>query len=65
MILKKIKVVSKSQSKHIKFEYKKCLDGEKCQEECEKYFLKSTDHEMYLQKTKKNIHYLFSMIRII
>ena len=50
----KLKGTSKSQSKHIKIEnYKKCLDGEKYQEECEIYFLRSINHEMYLQKIKK------------
>ena len=34
----KLKGVSKSQSKHIKFEdYKKCLDGGNYQGECNKY----------------------------
>ena len=41
-------------SKNIKFEeYKKCLDGEKQQEECDNYVLRSVNHEMYLQKLKK------------
>ena len=48
---KKIKGVSKSQSKHIKFEeYKKCLDGKNYQEECENYMLRSVNHEMYLRQ---------------
>ena len=51
----KIKGISKSQSKHIKFEqYKKCLDGGKYQEQCENYILRSLNHEMYLQKIKKS-----------
>ena len=46
--------VSKSQSKHIKFEEnKKCLDGEEYQRECNKYILHSINHEMYLQELKK------------
>ena len=50
---------SKSQSKHIKFEeYKKCLDGEKNQEVCNNYILRSINHEMHLQETKKNIIYI-------
>ena len=58
----KIEGVSKSYSKNIKFEkYKKCLDGEKYQEECENYIFKSVNHEMYLQQ-EKNPNYLFSMI---
>ena len=51
----KIKGVSKSYSKNTKFEeFKKCLDGEKYQEECENYILRSVNHEMYLQKIKKS-----------
>ena len=46
--------VSKSQSKHIKFEeYKKCLDGEEYQRECNNYILRSINHEMHLQEIKK------------
>ena len=46
--------VSKSQSKHIKFEEnKKFLDGENSQEECDNYTLRSPYLEMYLQKIKK------------
>ena len=59
----KIKVISKSQSKHIEFEeYKKFLDGEDYQRECKNYILRSINHQMYLQEIKKNQHYLFSMI---
>ena len=59
----KVKGVSKSQSKNIKFEeYKKFLDGEKYQEECENFILRSVYHEMYLQKIKTNLLYLFSLI---
>ena len=58
---KKVKGISKNQSKNIKFEeYKNCLDGEKYHKECKKYILRSVNHEMYLQK--KNLHYLYSMI---
>ena len=50
----KLKGISKSQPKNIKFEeYKNCLDGKKHQEECENYMLKSVNHEMYLQRVKK------------
>ena len=36
----KLKEISKSQSKHIKFEeYKNCLDGEDYKKECDNYFL--------------------------
>ena len=56
----KLKGISKSQSKNIKFEeYKNCLDGKKYQEECEKYMLKSVNHEMFLQRVKKSTLSLF------
>ena len=59
----KLKGISKSQLKHIKFEEcKNCFDGKKHQKECEKYILRSINHEMYLQKVKKNPLYLYSMI---
>ena len=62
----KLKGISKSQSKHVKFEeFKKCLDGEEYQRECNNYILRSVDHEMHLQETKKNQYYLFSMINDI
>ena len=51
----KLKGVSKSQSKNIKFEeYKKCLDGEDYQQECDNYIITSINHEMVLQKVKKS-----------
>ena len=50
----KINKLPKSQSKHIKFEeYKKCLDGEKYQRECNNYVIRSINHEMHLQEVKK------------
>ena len=50
----KLKGISKSQSKNIKFEeYKKCLDGEDYQQECDNYIIRSINHEMVLQKVKK------------
>ena len=50
----KLKGISKSQSKNIKFEeYKKCLDDEVYQQECDNYIIKSINHEMVLQKVKK------------
>ena len=59
----KMKGISKSQSKNIKFEeYKKCLDREEYQQECDNFIIRSTNHEKGLQKVKKNRHYLFSMI---
>ena len=59
----KVKEISKSQSKHVKFEeYKKCLDGEEYQKVGKNYILRSINHEWHLQKVKKNQHYLYSMI---
>ena len=56
----KIKGVSKSQSKHIKFEkYKKCLDGKEYQRECDNYIIRSINHEMVLQKVKKSTLSIF------
>ena len=51
----KLKGISKSQSKHIKFEeYKICLDGEELENECVNYILKSINHNMYMQGNKKD-----------
>ena len=51
----KLKGISKSQSKDIKFEeIKKCLDGEEYQQECDNYIIRSIIHEMVLQKVKKS-----------
>ena len=50
----KLKGISKSQSKHIKFEeYKNCLDGEDFGKECNNYIVWSIIHEMCLQKKSK------------
>ena len=50
----KLRGISKSQSKHIKFEdYKKCLDGEDYQRDCNIYIIRSINHEMHLQDVKK------------
>ena len=55
-----MKGVSKFYSKNIKFqEYKKCLDGEKDQGECENYVSRSVNYDMYLQKMKKSSLSLF------
>ena len=52
--------ISKSQWKKIKFEeYKKCLDGEEYQEECNNYILRSINHEMHLQEIKKSTLSIF------
>ena len=56
----KLKGVSKSQPKIIKFEeYKKCLDGEEYLRECDNYILRSINHEMVLQKVKKSTLSIF------
>ena len=50
----KLKGISKSQSKHIKFEeYYNCLFSGKYQKECNNYIIRSINHEMYLQEVKK------------
>ena len=47
--------MSKSQSKNNKFEeYYKYLFGGKNQQECGNYFIRSTNHEMYLQRVLKS-----------
>ena len=56
----KLKGINKSQSKNIKFEeYKKCLDGESYQQECDNYIIRSINHEMVLQKVKKSTLSIF------
>ena len=56
---KKLKGISESYSKNINFdEYKKCLDGEEYQYECDNYILRSINHEMVLQKVKK-IYFIY------
>ena len=56
----KLKGVSKSHSKIIKFEeYKKCLDGKKYQRECNNYIMRSINHKMVLQEVKKSTLSIF------
>ena len=56
----KIKGISQSQSKNIKFEdYKKGFDGMEYQRECSICIIRSINHQMHLQEIKKNRHYLF------
>ena len=56
----KLKGISKSYSRNIKFdEYKKCLYGEKYQQECDNYILRSINHGMVLQKVKKTTLSIF------
>ena len=56
----KIKGISKSQSKHIKFEeYYNCLFGGYYQRECNNYIIRSINDEMVLQEIKKSTISLF------
>ena len=56
----KLKGISKSYSRIIKFdEYKKCLDCEEYQHECDNYILGSINQEMYLQRVKKSTLSIF------
>ena len=49
-----LKGISKFYSKNIKFdEYKKCLDGEEYQQECDNYIIRPPNHELYLQLVQK------------
>ena len=56
----KIKRISKSQSKHIKFEeYYNCLFGKEYQKECNNYIIRSINHKMILQEIKKSTLSIF------
>ena len=56
----KLEGVSKSQSENINFEeYKKCLDGQEYQRECNNYIIRSINHEMVLQEVKKSTLSIF------
>ena len=56
----KLKGVSKSQSKNVKFEeYYNCLFGKEYQRECDNYIIRSLNHEMYLQRVKKSTLSIF------
>ena len=56
----KLKGISKSQSKNIKFvENKICLDGEELENECVNCILKSINHDMYMQGIKKTTLSIF------
>ena len=56
----KIKGISKSQSKHIKFEeYYNCLFGGEYQKECNNYIIRSINHDMVLQEVKKSTLSIF------
>ena len=58
----KLKGISKSQSKIIKFEdFYNYLFGGNYQQECDNYIIRSINHEIYLQRVK-NQHYLKLMI---
>ena len=50
----KLEALSKSQSKHIKFEeYYNCLFGGEYQKKCVNYIIRSLNHQMYLRRVKK------------
>ena len=56
----KIKGISKSQSKRIKFEeHYNCLFGREYQKECDNYIIRSINHEMVLQEVKKSTLSIF------
>ena len=56
----KLKDVSKSYSKNVRFEeYKKCLDNKIYRQECDNYIIRSLNHEMYLQRVKKSTLTIF------
>ena len=56
----KLKGISESYPRNIKFEeYYNCLFGREYQRECDKYILRSINHEMILQKVKKSILSIF------
>ena len=56
----KLKGISKTYSKNNKFEeFKKCLDGDEYQRECNNCFFRSINHEMVLQEVKKSILSIF------
>ena len=56
----KIKTISKSESRHIKFEeYYNCLFGGEYQRECNIYIIRSINHEMILQEVKKSTLSIF------
>ena len=55
LMIKKLKGISTSLSKHGKFEeYKKCLEGGNYQKECDSLIFRSLNHELYLQRIPKN-----------
>ena len=59
----KLKGIPEIYLKNFKFEeFKKCSDREEYQSEGDNYTLKTTNHELYLQK-QKSLHYLISMIK--
>ena len=55
-----IEGISKSQSKHIKFEeFYNCLFGKDYQKECNNFIIRSINHEMVLQEVKKSTLSIF------
>ena len=55
MIVKNIKCVSKFFPRNPNnFEYKKCLDGNDYQKECDNITIRLNNHEMYTQRVQKS-----------
>ena len=51
----KLKGISKSQSKSIQFEdFYNCLFGGNYKQDCDKYLIRSPNHEVYLQRVRKS-----------
>ena len=60
MIVKKVKGVSRSYSKNFRFqEFLNCLYGGEFLKECDNYFLRSVNYDMYLQRVKKSTLSIF------
>ena len=56
----RLKCISRSYSKNIKFEeYYNCLFSGEYQKDCDNYILRSLNHEMYLQQVKKSTLSIF------
>ena len=56
----KLKGISKSESKNIKFEeYYICLFGTKYEQECDNFIIRSPNHEEYLHRIRKLTHSQF------
>ena len=55
-----VKGISESKSKKFKFEgYYNCLFRGKYKQECANFFIRSLNHEMYLQRVRKSTLFQF------